>query len=266
MLAGLHTPRVSYVVKLMLKVRKLIPRRGMDRYVLSMNMVFILRAWWTTGVTLATVFAAPFIRAMVMTPAWLATILLVVLECIWFLLLKLNYPSAVLACSVSLRNGSSMERRLVPAMMTLLFGPNVKCPVVLFLCLSDVPLNVAVNRPSFVAVLVAMMTLLLFLVEPVLISPVIPVCVLLNVTASCVVSLRVFWRILVPTAWQKLDLVLTMYRGPRDAVVELRHISGRLRTLRLRTGNRTWTVVKLATLTCPLNWSSLVGTCCSWLF
>lgn len=79
-MAGLHTPRVSYVVKLMLKVRRLTPRRGMDRYVLSIIIVFILRVCPTTGVTLATVLAAPFIRAMVMTPACLATILLVAPE------------------------------------------------------------------------------------------------------------------------------------------------------------------------------------------
>lgn len=237
-MAGLHTPRVSYVVKLMLSVRKLIPRRGIDRYVLRTKTVLILRVWWTTGVTLATVFAAPFMRATVMIPARLATILLVALEWTWLLLARLNYPSAVLAWHVSLRNGSSMERRLVPDMMTLLLGPRVNCPVVLFLWFRSVPLNVVVRRPSFVAVLVAMMTLLPFLLVPVLIRWVIPVWVLLNVTASWVVSLRVLWRMLVPTAWQNLSLVLTMYRGPREAVVELRQMSGRLRTRRLRTGNR----------------------------
>lgn len=121
------------MVKLILSVRKLIPRRGMDRYVLKTKTEFILRVCPTTGVTPATVFAAPFMRAMVMIPACLATILLRPLACIWLLLARLTYPKAVLAWQVSLRNGSSIERRLVCEMMTLLFGPRVKCPVVLFL-------------------------------------------------------------------------------------------------------------------------------------
>lgn len=88
-------------------------------------------------------------------------------------------------------------------------------------------------RPTVLSVPWAKITLLWSVVP---IKVVIPLCVFLQVLAVCVSRVRTFWRMPVPLSRQQRPSVLNIVSGPREAVVPLRHISGRLPILRRRTG------------------------------
>lgn len=123
-LAGLSTPRLSKVMKLVLRLFMLMVTRGMDRYVLIIMTVLIVRVTRVTCVTGPTALSMPDRRAMVMTWACLATRLGLRLRCL--LLAILNYCRAVLACPVIRRYGMRPVRRLTLATRTLLLGCRAK--------------------------------------------------------------------------------------------------------------------------------------------
>lgn len=203
---GLKTPRLENVKKLVLRLRIPIDTRGASRVLLIMTTVPPLRVTVVTLPIGPICLSMPETRATVMTPAPLATRLPIRLRLIDLLGWYLTNWSIVFARCVITRYGRRPSRRLTTEMRTLLLVP--------------IPpkLQSHVIRPTSLAAPSAKTTLC---VDPVLTKLCMFPSVPLHSLAVLISSGQPLCSGPVPRPRQKLCLVLTIYRGCREAVVPL---------------------------------------------